>query len=164
MRKMKILTAVLMLMVFSVSAFALNVGYVDIEKVFSKYGGTKKAQEKLMKKKEEMEKNIEKEKQMLLERRDDLEKKAGVLDRKNLQKKQEELQQEIAKLSREAEEKARVLMSEEQSATGEIIEHIRAVVQKVAKDEGYDYVFEKNLLLFGGDDLTFDVIKEMNGN
>ncbi|HDQ25632.1 MAG TPA: OmpH family outer membrane protein, partial [bacterium] len=150
------------LMVFSSSAFALKVGFVDIERVFSQYSGTKAAQEKLMKKKDEMEKKIEDEKKKLLAQKEDLDKKSGVLDRSNLQRQQEDLQKKVVSLSKDAEEKARQLMREEQEATGQIIEHIRAVVQQVAKEKKYDYVFEKNLILFGGDDLTFDVITKMN--
>jgi Skp family chaperone for outer membrane proteins len=35
-------------------------------------------------------------------------------------------------------------------------------VQKIAKEKSYDYVFEKSMLLFGGDDITYLVLKQMN--
>ena len=36
------------------------------------------------------------------------------------------------------------------------------IVAKIAKDKKYDYVFEKTMLLFGGEDITYLVVKEMN--
>jgi Skp family chaperone for outer membrane proteins len=53
-------------------------------------------------------------------------------------------------------------MNQEKDLTANIVEEIRAIVQKIAKEKNYDYVLEKNMLLYGGEDITYLVLKKMN--
>ncbi len=162
MRKLTFLLAMVMVFVFTAGAYALQVGYVDIEKVFNQYQGTKAAKDKLQKEVAKEQKSIEKEKDDLLQMKADLDKKRSILDKDKVKQQEEELQAKLEKLQAKAMEVQQKLMSQEKELTANIVDEIRAIVQKIAKEKNYDYVFEKNMLLFGGDDVTFLVIKKMN--
>jgi len=43
----------------------------------------------------------------------------------------------------------------------EIENSIKKTIQNKAKEKGYDYVFAKSVLLYGGDDLTNEVLKSV---
>jgi len=163
---MKKLLVVLFVTVFALgivgSAFALNVGYVDIKKVFNQYEGTKKAKAKLQGALEKEQKNIESKKDELLKLKDDLEKKASVLDKDKVRAKQEELQSKYEKLQKEAIEIEQKLRAQEEELTSNIVGEIRNIVKKIAEEKKFDLVFEQNMLLYGGEDITFTVLKKMN--
>jgi outer membrane protein len=143
-------------------AFAMNVGYVDIEKVFNQYSGTKKAKEKLQGELEKEQKKIEEKKAEILKLKDDLEKKASVLEKSKVDAKKMELQTKLEKLQSDAMEIQQKLLGQEKEMTANIIEEIRVIVKKIAEEKKYEMVFEKNLLLYGGDDITPFVVKRMN--
>jgi outer membrane protein len=162
MKKTVALLAGLLLFAFTANSFALSVGYVDIEKVFSQYSGTKTAKDKLQKQMEVEQKSIEKEKDSILKDKADLEKKMSILDKDTVEQKQKDLQSRAEKLQTKAQDLQQKLMDQEKDLTANIVEEIRAIVQKIAKEKNYDYVFEKSMLLFGGDDITYLVLKQMN--
>jgi len=142
--------------------YALQVGYVDIEKVFNEYEGTKKAKEKLQEKLDAEKKTLESKKKEIQDLQDSLEKQKTVLSKEKEKNMEEQLQTKLEKLQAEASDTQQKLLDEEKTMTSNIVEEIRAIVQKVAKEKGYDYVFERNNILYGGDDLTAFVIKTMN--
>jgi Skp family chaperone for outer membrane proteins len=92
MKKLVVVLAGLLLFAFTANSFALSVGYVDIEKVFSQYSGTKTAKDKLQKEVEIEQKNVEKEKDAILKEKADLEKKMSVLDKSKVEQHQQALQ------------------------------------------------------------------------
>jgi Skp family chaperone for outer membrane proteins len=161
MKKFVFLLAGMLLLVFSASSFALSVGYVDIEKVFSQYKGTTEAKDKLQKEVEKEQKNVEKEKDAILKAKADLDKKKSILDKAKVDEQEKALQDKAEKLQAKALEIQQKLMSQEKDLTANIVEEIRAIVQKIAKEKNFDYVFEKNTVLFGGEDITYLVIKKM---
>ncbi len=144
------------------SSYALNIGYVDIKKVFNQYEGTKKAKAKLQGALEKEQKNIEAKKDELLKLKEDLEKKASVLDKDKVRAKQEELQSKYEKLQKEAIEIEQKLRAQEEELTSNIVGEIRTIVKKIAEEKKYDLVFEQNMLLYGGEDITYIVLKKMN--
>lgn len=163
MRKVLIgLISLFFVMFWMSELYALKVGYVDIEKVFNQYSGTKKAKSKLQSKLEAEQKKIDKSKQDILKMKQDLDKQKTILDKNKLKEKEDELQAKLEKLQAEALEIQQKLLSEEKELTANIVEEIRAIVQKIAKEKEFDYVFEKNLLLYGGEDITYLVLKKMN--
>jgi outer membrane protein len=162
---MKKLTLVFVLTAFfalTAHVYALNVGYVDIEKVFDQYEGTKKAKEKLKKEVDAQQASLEKETNSIKKTMDDLDKKASIMDKKELQKQKDDLQDRYEKLKMKTVEVQQTLMTKEKEMTSNLVEEIRAIIVKIAKDKKYDYVFEKSMLLFGGEDITYLVIKQIN--
>jgi len=144
------------------AAEGMNVGYVDIEKVFNQYEGTKKAKEKLQGELEKEQKKIEEKKSEIIKLKEDLEKKASVLEKSKVDAKKAELQTKLEKLQSDAMEIQQKLLGQEKEMTANIVEEIRVIVKKIAEEKKYDMVFEKNLLLYGGDDITPFVVKKMN--
>jgi len=162
MKKIMVVVMTALFLSVTAGAFAMNVGYVDIEKVFNQYSGTKKAKEKLQGELEKEQKKIEEKKAEILKLKDDLEKKASVLEKSKVDAKKMELQTKLEKLQSDAMEIQQKLLGQEKEMTANIIEEIRVIVKKIAEEKKYEMVFEKNLLLYGGDDITPFVVKRMN--
>ncbi|MCE5300890.1 MAG: OmpH family outer membrane protein, partial [Spirochaetia bacterium] len=150
MRKFTLVFAGMLFFAFTAGAFALNVGYVDIEKVFNQYQGTKTAKEKLQKEVEKEQKNIEKEKNDLIKLKKDLDNKKLVLDKDKVAAQEKELQDKLTSLQEKAMKIQQDLLNQEKELTANIVDEIRSIVQKLAKEKNYDMVFEKSMLLYGG--------------
>ena len=54
------------------------------------------------------------------------------------------------------------LQAQESKLTAQIVDLIKEAASKVAKKEKYDIVIESSNVLFGGEDVTASVIKELN--
>jgi len=160
----KVFLSVLAVLFLGVFAYAeeLKIGYVDIEKVFNQYSGTKTAKEKLKKDVDKEQKLLEQEKNAIKKELDELEKKSAVLDKKQLNAKKEELQQKAEQLQEKTLDVQQKLIAKEKELTANIIDEIRAIIAKVGKEKKYDYIFEKTILLYGGEDITYLVIKAIN--
>jgi outer membrane protein len=159
---MVFLLAVLLLFVFSAGSFALSVGYVDTEKVLAQYKGTADAKEKMQKELDKQQKSLEKEKDEILKSKADLDKKSSILDKSKVAEQEKDIQDKAEKLQAKALEMQQKLVSQEKEIMSNIVEEIRAIVQKIAKEKNYDLVFDKGVMLFGGEDITYLVIKKMN--
>ncbi len=162
MKKMILVLAVLLFFAFTSHVYALNVGYVDIEKVFNQYSGTKKAKEKLQKEVKSEQAAMAKEKAEIEKVLENLDKKSSIMDKKELAKQKDALEERYKKLQARMMEVQQRLLAKEKDMTSNLVDEIRAIIVKIARDKKYDYVFEKNMLLFGGDDITVYVIKEIN--
>ncbi|HDQ25712.1 MAG TPA: OmpH family outer membrane protein [bacterium] len=164
MKKTVLFMSGILFFVFAASAAAsgIKVGYVDIEKVFNQYEGTKKAKDRLKAELDREQAALEKEKAAIIKESEDLEKKSTVMDRSELMKKQGELKTKAERLQMKTLEIQQKLLTKEKEMTAGLVDELRAIVVKIAKNNKYDYVFERNMLLFGGDDITGLVTKEMN--
>ncbi len=160
----KVLLGVLAVLFFGVLVYAqeLKIGYVDIEKVFNQYSGTKSAKEKLKKDVEKEQKALEQEKDAIKKELDELDKKSAVMDKKQLSAKKEELQKKAEQLQMKTLDVQQKLLTKEKELTANIIDEIRAIIAKIGKEKKYDYIFEKTMLLYGGEDITYLVIKAIN--
>lgn len=160
----KFLLVILAVVFLSVLAYAqeLKIGYVDIEKVFNQYSGTKAAKEKLKKDVEKEQKTLEQEKDAIKKELDELDKKSSVMDKKQLSAKKEELQKKAEQLQMKTLDVQQKLLTREKELTSNIIDEIRAIIAKIGKEKKYDYIFEKTMLLYGGEDITYLVIKAIN--
>jgi len=157
------------LMVFGVLFFlsaarvyALQVAYVDIDKVSSEYEGAKKAVAKLKDKLENEKKSLTAKQKELQDLQDLIEKDKTVWSKEKMNNMTDELKSKTEKFQAEYADAQQKLQDEELAMKSNILDEIRAIVQKVAKEKGYDYVFERTTLLYGGDDITAFVIKKMN--
>jgi outer membrane protein len=160
----KVLMIVFAVLFSGVFIFAqeLKIGYVDIEKVFNQYSGTKTAKEKLKKDVEKEQNILEQEKNAIKKELDELEKKSSILDKKQLTAKKEELQKKAEQLQAKTLDVQQKLLTKEKELTSNIIDEIRAIIAKIGKEKKYDYIFEKTMLLYGGEDITYLVIKAIN--
>ncbi len=162
MKKMIIATLAIGLVALSGSAMALRLATVDIGKVFERYTGTETAKAKLKKQVESEKGSLEKEQEALKKKLGDLQAKKSVLTAAKYEEQEGKLAEEIKALQGKMLAKQNELQGQEKALTGQILDEIREVVQKVAKAEKFDYVLEQNAVLFGGDDITATVIKDLN--
>ncbi len=109
----------------------LAVAYVDTTKLFAEYPSMKAMQAQLEKETKQMQA--------------DFDKKATGLDNDSKQKLFQEFQGRLEKRKGELVPKA--------------VDQVLAVVRKIAQQQGYSMVLEKQAILYGGKDITADVLK-----
>lgn len=141
--KKSILTA-LLLLYFTVFSFA-NMGVIDLQSVFKGYREAQKMQTEFSNKEKAFKEKFEKRQAELQAITD--EKKHSELSKKY----REEL---------EVEQKA-ILEFNKQSST-KIEANILNAVKKVSRAKALSYVLDKQAVLYGGFDITQDVLKELN--
>ncbi len=134
---------------FSAPLFADNIGFVDLERVFSRYKEAVKLQQDLQKRREAYQRLFE-----------DKNKKLEELKRKT--KKDDEIQKFIAKTEDELKPKQEELVRYEAEANRKMGEKIFEVSEVVAKEFGIDVVLDKRAILAGGFDLTDSVVTRLN--
>jgi Skp family chaperone for outer membrane proteins len=143
-------------------AKAMRLAYVDIAEIFDQYEGTKDAKEELKTLAGKKRKDLEKKQEDLKKQLDDLQAQKSVLAKSKYEAKEEKLKGEVRDLQEQIQAVTEELQAKEKKMTKNILDEIRAIIKDVANDQKYDYVFEKNTLLFGGDDVTYQIIKKMN--
>lgn len=144
------------------NAYALRIAVVDVKKVFDAYSGTQQAKDQLKKQVDDEKGKLEKEQDGLKKELTDLEAKKSVLPEAKYKEQQAEVAEKIRALQDKIQTTTNDLQQREAKMTGEIVDLIKEAVSKVAKEEKYDYVFESSNILFGGEEITATVIKEVN--
>ena len=134
------------------SVFALgaaSIGYIDVQKVFKEYKETSKAQEQVAKQEEEFKKEFETSQKKLAEA-----------------EKKEMKREELDKLKKELEDKLtpkrQSLIELNEKLTAKLQAEILSSAKDVAKKVGIDVVFDKQVVITGGVDLTEMVINKLN--
>lgn len=142
----------------SFSALAGGVGIVDTRKVFE----TSKLFEMLgLAKKEvaKLEEDLKKEtlyKSKLLE-----EARAKKVSDKELLKMQEDFQSELEKKRRDGQELSEKKQKELEEMSVKLKSQVDEAIKSVAKEKTLDVIVDKQAVLFGGTDVTEDVIKKI---
>lgn len=155
-----VLTAVFM--TASLAQAQAKVGFVDMQKAIQTTAAGKKAKAELEGEFNKKKKDLEKKESDLKKMGEDLEKKKAVLSEEALGKKQAEFQEEMMKY-RDVVGKSQVeIQKKERELTAPILEKMRKVIGKIAKDKGYTLVLENSQMVLystADADLTEDVIK-----
>ncbi len=133
----------------SLAETASSIGSIDVQKVFKGYKETVKAQEQIDTKQSEFKKEFEKSQEKLQKAQKDG-KAVEEIDkmRKDLEEKLEPKRKEILRLNEEL--------------TVRLQQKILVAVEAVSKKMGVDVVFDKQVIITGGVDLTDMVIRELN--
>jgi outer membrane protein len=126
-----------------------SIGFIDVQKVFKDYRETSKAQGELSKQEESFKKDFEDSQTKLAKAEKDGKKP------EELEKMKKELEEKLAP-------KRETLLRLNAQLTGKLQQEILKSVQKVAKKVGIDVVFDKQVVITGGMDLTEMVISELN--
>lgn len=141
-----------------------KIGYVDVQKAVQATSSGKKAKESMEAEYNKRKKELDKKKADIEKMGQDLEKKKSVLSEEVFNKKQVELQEEMMKFQKNVAENQMEIQKKEKDLVDPILEKMKGVIEKVAKDKGYTMVFEKtaqNILYSQPDaDLTDTVVKE----
>ncbi|MCK5655040.1 MAG: OmpH family outer membrane protein [Candidatus Aureabacteria bacterium] len=147
---------------FAVLTFAeeLKIAYVDIEKVFTEYHGTKVAQGNL----EEEEKKREVEFRATTEEIRNLQKEAELLKETEKQEKERLILQKISEQRNFRVKVEQELIGMKNKVYTEIMQEIEAVVKEKAEKEGYSLIFQDRALIFKKPEynITDEIIKIIN--
>lgn len=139
-----------------------KIGFVDMQKAIQSTSAGKKAKADLEGDFNKKKKELEKKEADLKKMGEDLEKKKSVLSEEALGKKQAEFQEEMLKY-RDVVGKSQVeIQKKERDLTAPILEKMKKVITKIAKEKNYTLIMENNqAILFATpeSDLTDDVIK-----
>ncbi|MBK9321455.1 MAG: OmpH family outer membrane protein [Bdellovibrionaceae bacterium] len=163
-RQMGLKTALMSALVLAASmAHAeVKIGFVDMQKAIQSTAAGKKAKAELEGEFNKKKKELEKKEADLKKMGEDLERKKAVLSEEVLGKKQAEFQEEMLKY-RDVVGKSQIeIQKKERDLTAPILDKMKKVIEKVAKDKGYSMILENSqMVLFAtaDSDLTDDIIK-----
>lgn len=153
MKKLVLAASILM----AASAFAEKIGVLDTQAVVANFSETKKAQQSLETQAKKIENEarqkeviLEKEQVALAAKGDKLTDKERQAFEKRVQEFQTFIQTSQQKLEKEQFDKLK-----------KIDEVLTKAVNKIAKDEKFDYILERGAVLHGGEDITNKVLKTM---
>ncbi len=139
-----------------------KVGYVDVQRAIQATSVGKKAKEQLDSEFKKRKDVLDKKKADIEKMGQELEKKKSVLSEEVLGKKQLELQDEMVKFQKTVAENQLEIQKKEKDLVDPILEKMKKIIEKVAKDKGFSLVMEKNAqnVLFAQKDLdlTDDVV------
>lgn len=126
-----------------------GVGFVDTARVFNSYSAAQKAQNQFRKEAEEY-------KQELAERQEKLEeaRKAGKSN-DELASMQKQFEKELLPMKKKVEQLDAQL-------SGKIKKDIESAIAQVAKQKGIQTVVDRQVILYGGTDLTGAVVNKLN--
>ncbi len=140
----------------------VKIGYVDMQKAIQSTAAGKKAKAELEGEFNKKKKELEKKEADLKKMGEDLERKKAVLSEEVLGKKQAEFQEEMLKY-RDVVGKSQIeIQKKERDLTAPILDKMKKVIEKVAKEKGYSMILENSqMVLFAtaDSDLTGDVVK-----
>lgn len=155
---------VLFLVVFGLSfnafAAAEKIAYVDLSQTFDAYEKTKVYDDSLAVVQADKEKELE----GMAKDIKALEDKMSLMNEKAKAEKQQDLDEKNKKIRALSQQVALDLRKERDEKLKEILQDIEKVVQEYARKNGYDFVLNDRVLLYGTAtaDITQDVIKALN--
>jgi outer membrane protein len=158
----KLVVALSVLMMAAAAKAESKIGFVDMQKAIQSSSAGKKAKTELEAEFNKKKKELEKKEADLKKMGEDLEKKKSVLSEEALGKKQAEFQEEMLKYRDVVGKSQMEIQKKERELTAPILEKMKKVIAKLAKDKGYSMVLENNqgvLFATPDSDLTEDVIK-----
>ena len=157
----KLIVALTVLAAAGVAQAETKIGFVDMQKAIQTSSAGKKAKTELETEFNKKKKDLEKKEADLKKMGEDLEKKKSVLSEEALGKKQAEFQEEMLKY-RDVVGKSQIeIQKKERELTAPILEKMKKVIAKLAKDKGYTLVLENSQMVLyatADADLTTEVI------
>jgi outer membrane protein len=144
MKKSLVIAGLVTALGLSAQAADVKFGYVDLQKAIQSTTIGKKAKAELEAEFNKRKKDIEAKQADIKKMGEDLEKKKGVLSEEAMQKKQGEIQEEMMKYQELVGKNQLEIQKKERDLTAPILEKMRTILDKVAKNEGYTAIFEKN--------------------
>jgi Skp family chaperone for outer membrane proteins len=148
---------------FSLGAYAAGkMAYVDLASTFDKYEKTKVYDTALASVQSAKEKELEQAGNDIKA----IEDKMALLSDKEKESKGKELEEKKKKIQQMGQQIALDLRKQRDEKLKEILQDIEKVVQGYAQKNGYDFVFNDRVLLYGAAsaDVTTDIIDLLNSN
>jgi outer membrane protein len=166
MKKMLFVAVILMLAVGNAYADNIKVGVVDLMKALNESDAGKKAKTELEATIKAKQTVIDEKGKEIEKMKGDLEKQSSVLSAEARKSKEDELEKMIREYQRTVSDSQNEVKKRESELTNGILKEIRAIVEKMGKDEGYTMIIEnaEGIILYSEKDLnlTDAVIKKYN--
>ena len=142
----KLMVVFVLMLALTVASLAAGMGYVDVQKVFVNYKEAKKMQEDFAVRETKFKEKVTK-------------KQAELEAVKNDAKKLRDLK---GKIQDELEAEQEQLIELNQKLTQQLKDKIVEAVKKVSREYALDYVVDRQVVLYGGIDITDWVIESLN--
>lgn len=126
-----------------------NVAKVDTKRLFEQYKEAQMSQSEFKRKAEAYQKEF-------------LEKNKLLQDAQKNGKSKADLEKMTKKFETELKPKKEAVEALDKELSGRLKKKIETTIQDVAKAKGYAVVVDKQVVLYGGDDITDDVLKKLN--
>jgi outer membrane protein len=123
----------------------LKLGYINSEAIFQEYSGTKEAQDKFNKEVAKWEQDASKKQKEIKDLKDQIDKQSLLLSAERKKALEDSLDQKMAQYQKFIQEKfgqKGEALSKNEELTKPIIEKINQIIEKIAKEENYDYIFD----------------------
>ncbi len=153
----------------SATAADLKLGFIDSERIFAEYQGTKEAQSEFNSQVELWNRELETKKAELLKLQEDYDSQALILSEPKRREREEDIQKRRSEMDTFVQEiwgpSGRVARRNEE-LTRPIVDKIREVLNGIGRDEGFSIIFDATdgNVVYADDafDLTDRVIAELN--
>jgi outer membrane protein len=139
-----------------------KIAYVDLAQAFDKYEKTKAFDETLT----EVQTAKEKELEQMANEIKAIEDKMSLLSDKEKEAKKKEMDEKTKKLKQSSQQIALDLRKDRDEKLKEILQDIEKVIQAYAQKNGYDFVLNDKVLLYGAasSDVTQDIVDQLNAD
>jgi len=145
MRRIVLLGIGIALCAAAVSQAEMKLGYINSEAIFAEYEGTKEAQEKFNKEVAVWEQTASKKQQEIKDLKEQIDKQSLLLSNERKKALEDSLNQQMVEYQKFLQEKfgqKGEALSKNEELTKPIIEKINRIIEKIAKEENYDYIFD----------------------
>ncbi len=144
---MRLFSAALLasLMTISAASAEMKIGFINSELIFTKYEGTKEAQTKFNKEVAKWEQEASKRQKDIKALKDQIDRQSLLLSMERKRELEDSLNQKIAGYEKFVQEKfgqKGEALSKNEELTKPIVEKINAILEKIAKDENYDFIYD----------------------
>lgn len=154
---MKKLSVLALMAVMSASIFAEKIGVVNSQELFYKYSKTKVLEQNLKKQGASLDNTLNQKQVELKKLQLELQAKGN----KVTDAEKKAFEDKVKALDKFVKDSQMKLEKERNTRLAEVETTMRNAVNKIAKAEKYDYVFEAGAVKFGGTDITAKVLQEM---
>lgn len=151
------------------SAAGLNVGYIDSARIFQEFKDAKEAQARFDRQVQGWRDEAAEKEKVVRQLRDEVRDLSPILSALKRQEKEEALQKAIAEHERFVQSiwgPQGQAAQENERTTQQVVEQIRAVVEKIANEKGLDLVFDSagGFIIFADKalDMTSEVVRQLN--
>lgn len=147
--KLKLILIHLFILLFSTATIASEIGYIDMQRIFTELKSINNFKENFLEKEKEFKELLEK-------------KNAEIEEAIKDEKKEEKIKEMIAKRDEVLLPKQEELANLEQAFQINLKFEISSTSEKIAEEFGLDIVVDKTVLYYGGFDITTLVLDRLN--
>ncbi len=143
-RKILLAGCFALMSVITVSA-ELKIGYINSETIFAEYEGTKEAQEKFNKEVAKWEQEATKRQQEIKNLKEQLDKQSLLLSNERKKALEDSLNQKMVSYQKFLQDKfgqKGEALEKNEELTKPIVEKINRIIERIAREENYDYIFD----------------------